>query len=338
MWALTHGEEQDLPRVLARLDLSTDEVLPTLNALGFHASGWHKPLGACDWRKLVESLAQEPCRSLIRQKGAAARALAERYLEQEAFFDGVACALVDSGGLGSQMRTLGRLRLARNQPPIEGFAFYRDGDPQLPLEGFPELHVYLRDNTHRVGHARLKGMWEMLELFCTADHGTVSSYRENDGRVEPVVEASRTERVQAWGLRLVQETLCAFAEHVACEDFVAQRTLQGDAREALGAALSTFWNAPLANEAEAWGRFPWELEAGAEEAELASPLGAGEALALLKGNPAHERIWPAGAERRSPFVIRTALRLGRGVPRPLRRLVRSGWRTLTGGGAPGSQS
>lgn len=323
-WALTHAHEQDIGRILTRLSLSLDDIVPLLPQLKLSPETWHRPLDETSRRLLLDQLAEEPCRSVIQQRSAAVRVLAEGYLQQAGVFDDVTCGLVDSGGLGSQMRTLSLLRTTRGLAPVTGFAVYRDGDPQLPLQGFPDLHVYIRDITNGVGHARVKGMWEMLEMFCSADHGTVSGYEHTHEGIVPRFEGGRTARVAAWGLPLVQKTFCVFADVLACETPVLLEALLEDAREAFGDTLTRFWNNPHRDEAAAWGCFPWELDAGPEETELAWPLSTREALS----QQTHARVWPAGSERRSATHVRVALRLGRAVPRPLRSLVRAGVRSL----------
>ncbi len=326
LWALTHHHEQDLTKILARLSLQPTDIEAALETIGLSKATWTMALTDAQRESLLGLLGEAPCRTLIQQRSQVARARAEGYLRQVGMFDDVACGLVDSGGLGSQMRTLSRLRTNAGQTPVTGFAFYRDSEPRLPLNDFPTLHVYMRDVAAHAGHARVKGMWETIETLCSADHGTVAGYERHEDTFVVNLEPGRTERIAAWGLPKVHDTLRAFAEAMVLEP----EPLRADAREALCATLRMFWNRPLPHEAAAWGAFPWEPEAGMAEGSLAKPMGPKQALGLLSQNTAYEQVWPAGAESRSPVFVRGTLKMGRSVPMPLRRLLRLGLGSLRG--------
>ena len=122
--------------------------------------------------------------------------------------------------------------------------------------------------------ARAEDRRGFLEVFCAADHGTVTGLRDGaDGRIEVEIDPGWAGPVAAWGLGTVRAAIAAFAEALAPAPLSAAdlRAL----RPVIGALLRDFWLHPEPAEARAWGAFPFNLGEGHGSfvAALAEPYG-----------------------------------------------------------------
>ena len=178
--------------------------------------------------------------------------------------------------------------------------------------------AYFFDKYRRIGYKNTlpgRTICTVMEMFCTADHGTVTGYTEENGRVVPVLEPKWSERMEAWGLPVVEETLSTFLDGLTDEEEFD--SYEADVRDPVAELLRTFWMDPTRKEAEAWGTFPSELGQGEGWVQpLAEPYE--EWTALFKfvryGREAaddlkHENAWLAGALMRSTPVVRWGIRL-----------------------------
>jgi hypothetical protein len=198
-------------------------------------------------------------------------------------------------------------------------------------------------------------MSRVMEMFCTADHGTVTGYTEENGRVAPVLEPEWSERMEAWGLPVVEETLDAFLEGLTDEEEFD--CCGADVRRPLAELLRTFWMDPTQEEAEAWGAFPSELGQGEGHVQpLADPYEKWSAPFKFAryGRAAanelnHERSWVEGALVQSAsglqWTIRLALRARKaakylffGVAKKLGVADRLGRLVMRWGGYPSRSS
>ena len=149
--------------------------------------------------------------------------------------------------------------------------------------------------------ARAEDRRGFLEVFCAADHGTVTGLRERpDGRIEAEVDPGWAGPVAAWGLPTVRAAVEAFAEALAPAPVSAAEI--GALRPVIGALLRDFWLDPSPDEARAWGAFPFNLGEGHGSfvAALAEPYG------LARPAPGARRR--QGAEEARAFLGRGGAR------------------------------
>ncbi len=99
----------------------------------------------------------------------------------------------------------------------------------------------------------------LMETFCMADHGIVSSYRVGGaGRIEPVLLSPANDAAEPWGLQLYRSTLYAF-----CTALFSDRGLRGDdVRPLVHQVMDAFWCRPALAEAAAWGVYPLRQRPG----------------------------------------------------------------------------
>jgi FMN phosphatase YigB (HAD superfamily) len=329
-FALTSTSAYSLSAVLERIGLAPADIEPELSEIGLGRNHWDSQLSSTQYDRLFNLLQGGRARTVLVARAAEARVLAEQYLEAEGLFEDLAIGLVDTTGVGSQMRTLNLLRSARVSAITEGFLAVRNWRNTLEHTGFPPVHGYLADHFAKRGYGSLPGVVQMLEIFTKADHGMVVGYRSAGGGVEPVLRNGQAHRGEEWDVArmrsVVKVFMGAFAEG-------ASTLADGrDARAGLLAAFRAFWDDPTREEAEFWGGFPYERGSGSEQGvtELAPKWGLSDVLARAAGRTPqslHWFTWRVGSERRSPPRVQAFLQLARLIKRVLgkaRRLVDSG--------------
>ena len=238
-----------------------------------------------------------------------------RYLDGEGLLDDVPHAFVDVGWRGTQHDVLVRLQTERGVRPAHGLFFgLEDSDsPDIPHDA---REAFLVDARGPEGDEVDKGVFSLVEVFCTGDHGSVVGYAEDGDRVVPVLAAGPAPAVD-WGLPLVWDTIDAFVDA-----FDAPRALAGyaDVRPALWDLVRALWDTPALGEAEAWGSFPWERGQGRHTVVVpfAPPLQFTVVARRARSTPrlllrpgalvlrAFATEWPAATRVRSRGLMRAA--------------------------------
>ena len=321
-WTLTHTQGHSLRLVLSRLSLCPEELSELLNKAGLTSSRWDAPLDSRDQEILIALLLRSDITPLIEAKAQSVRVLIEDYLAELQFFEDPLCGIVDSGGLGSQIRTLDKIKRTRGGQGVKGFLIFRTGVPSLAAGDCPAIDTYCQDVTSHGGNQPFSGLWQLSEVFCAADHGAVVGYERRHERVRPVLLMDRSARIRDWGIDRVQLSICTFTEAVLSAPMSPEVFEQADLSQLVEALMAMLWNAPAPDEAAAWGTFPWEQDATSSEIPVGPPVAWRDLLTIVKRGPWQEPIWRAAAETRSPTYIRAILRLGRLAPRPVRRVLR----------------
>jgi hypothetical protein len=133
-----------------------------------------------------------------------------------------------------------------------------------------------------------------------------------------VLDERRPHEVQAWNIDKVYETVAAFVSNLEVEE---RCFLDVDVRPALASVIDVLWKAPTRAEAEAWGRFPWELGLGSSRCtcDFAPPYDRRFISRKLGGNPTLATQWPAASlARSSPVMVACkTLKDGTAYPRLL---------------------
>jgi FMN phosphatase YigB (HAD superfamily) len=322
-WVVRKSETLSLGTVLGRLDLDVDEVADELAEAG---------LGACDDSTAVTdalrgalqaAMESGPLREVVLAKAKARRDIVIEYLRQEGVLDGNGFGVVDIGGVGSQARALYELCTRTGSAPPRFFFVGLDAHPdpeQARVAGggawLEAAECYLFDQQRGRGIAPFRGLITSVQLFCAADHGTVTGYRRCGDRVEPVLKTARDGDVLAWGLPAVRETLRQFVANLVLDDELVD--LGADLRGAVCGVAREFARNPDADEARAWAAFPFE---GSEISSvtvkpLATPYTwSGVVRAVISGSALKGSFpdlswnsWHEGATAMSPPLLRDSLR------------------------------
>jgi FMN phosphatase YigB (HAD superfamily) len=254
-WLADDAPQEPLRSILARADLRAEALAVPLAR---HGLGGPEALNrAAPARRLRAFLAEPEVEAALRAAGARRRTAALGYLRQEGIVGAPSALIVDLGWHGRLQRSLRRL--------IELDAGAGTG---TRLTG---LYLALRSRPEGFGPSEMQAFIEdprflkrmnpvLLEIFCSADHGTTRGYRERaDGGFAAELAEETDERALAWGLRTLQGGMLAFARELAeaislagCPD---TKQWTGVLRDAGIAAYDDFRRDPDEAEALAFGSF-----------------------------------------------------------------------------------
>jgi hypothetical protein len=311
-----------LRAVLRRLAVPGEAVAAPLEGLGLPATAWDRPLAAAELARLRPWLEGPEFAAAAAAPRAANRARLVAHLRQEGLLDGTPAAVVDLGWSGSLHDALSYLLAAEGAPPVEGYLF---GIERVKDATWLERrHGYFFDHNRGIGadiFARVEDQRGFLEVFCAADHGTVTGLRQANGRIEAELDQAWAGPVAAWGLGTVRAAVAGFAEALALDR--ASREAALALRPVIGALLRDFWLAPEPEEARAWGAFPFNLGEGhgSYVAPLADAYGPADLARALKTGrllKKHEHFWIEGALAASNPGLRRLLATARRLRRTRR--------------------
>jgi hypothetical protein len=303
--------------LLHRLGLQPGELAPDLADIGLPEALWNTALSDDQRARLFDMFLSGKPRQALAKNASHVRTRADGYFAAEGMFDDVRIGLVDTAGIGTQLRTLNLLRSGKADAGTEGFLVVRDWRKEMSDEGFPPVHAFIADRRTGSGFGWIPGLVPMLEIFAQADHGTVLGYCERGGNFEPVLQ---TEMFSRRGLACDSATVRAVLKSFVTEYLLRGGTLElnVDPRDGLVAAFQAFWNDPSPKEADAWGRFQYEYgpRNSVALAELAPRLSLSDLLAIKLGRKPycqHWFTWRKGSERRSAWHVRALLESARSL-------------------------
>jgi len=258
-WLVAPTRDCSLQQVFARAGVDPCLFKNELESAGFSLEALGKSLSSEEASRLKSILSMPSICSVIEKESERRRQLAVRYLEQEGFLSEVPAAIVDIGWNGNLQKSLAKLLAAsgrRKAKPGIGFYFglltcnkFSEDEILIPYWNrlVPSKRAMQRENTG------------MFELFSAADHGSVQGYRENAGKIEPVLNSATNERALKWGLADMQESILRFASFcVTCQE---RKDFSSEAFQRSTVDLyREFYERPTKEEALVWGSFPYSEE------------------------------------------------------------------------------
>lgn len=314
--------ERDLPEltpggVLRHLGIEGDRATTILKRLGVAPEG---SAGSAAARRTFEAVTQDPeLGALVLERAAERRELAVSYLEQERLLDGSSCGLVDFGGVGSQLRALHLLVTGGGGKAPRMFLVGLDRleDAGLrPIAGsrawLEDTECWLYDHRRRRGIKRRRGFGTCVQLFCSADHGTLTGYVRVGDRVEPRLAVERDDGLVDWGLPTMRAAITSFAGHLAVDADLVE--LHADLREPVTSAIDLLWTEPSIEEAAAFGAVPFEgaqVDSGSQRPRLAQPYAPAVVVRGLLDRSFPDlgwRHWHEGSLRLSSSPVRAQVR------------------------------
>jgi hypothetical protein len=291
-----------LEMVLRRLDLSPEEIAEPLKTVGLTSESWARNMTPDETDRLRLLVRDDPdIRWLVRDRAKQSRDVVLSYLEQVGAVTDKPIGFVDLGTGATLFNALSAILATVGQPAPTGFYFGLRS--HLPNAGFGRPLTYVRDEDERVGFLRTPGLLTLVELACTADHGSVVGYSDDAGVLEPTFSKQGNEPVVDWGLPIVRETIRRVAnELLLSPDLVGLDSI--DLRPAVLDVFDLFWNSPTRAEAVAWGAYPFEDGWGDDA--YRHPIAEPQRLrGLARGKP-HRHFWHEGAQQLSGPVARRA--------------------------------
>lgn len=307
--------------ILKRLHAADDHTISLLGKSGFDTQTLDHPLTPQSVQKLTEFLTSGDCRALLEERRASKKDLVMGYLSQEGIFDAKTSGVVDIGWSGNLHRLICEAAVEKGVSPPAGFLFSCEARPHAFSD---RVHSFFYDQFGRLGTKSpvgQKSLRFMAEMFCAADHGTLTGLKNVDGRIEPELEETWAEIIAAWDFDAFRETVYRFAE--ACE--VEAHHEPRLARDAIARCIKAFWEHPSRAEAEAWSRFPWDAGFGNETGtiRIAEPLTIAR-LRQLRSKKVRfvlDLVWLQGSLAISPLYVRLFYRPVKSLKRRLGRFA-----------------
>ena len=291
-----------LRQVLNRLDIAPEEIALPLSRAGFHRATWGRPLAEGQAERLRDLLCDDPDLSLLVTHNAKrSRDLVLSYLEQVGAVTDQSIGFVDLGTGATLFNSLASILGSIGQEPPTGFYFGLRS--KVPDVGFGRPRTYVRNEDEQIGFLRTPGLLTMVELACTADHGSVLGYKEENGIVVPDFDEGGNGPVVDWGLPIVCEIVRRVAEElVLTDDLVGNSGI--DLRPAALDVFSLFWSSPTKEEARCWGSYPFEDGWGSES--YRHPIAETRGVRDVARRQPYRHWWEEGASQLSGPVTRTA--------------------------------
>lgn len=317
--------------VAMSLGLAPTQLAHALPAQLRGPDSWDRDLHRLERQELHWIGERAEIREQIAAVSAARAAALGEYLRQEGMEQADSAGVVDVGWRGRTARALAGA-LERNGLPVPArFFSFGVGDDAHRIVGprlVPRLSAYYYDAAAQRGFVNHPAnLAACIEMFCAADHGTVTGYQRAGGRVHPTL-ARRPDAVLRWGLPQLRGTLAAFADTVLLDPDLVD--VGADVRPALADLLELFWESPTAQEVEVWGQFPADVDqAHTRQTSIAHPVSIRSIANFARAGRIQLRptqSWPAGtalvSRRGVRLVFKTRWRLGAELPRARRR---AGW-------------
>lgn len=300
-WLADDAQQEPLRSILARADLRAEALTVALARHGLDGvEALDRPIPA---GRLRAFLAEPEVEATLRAVGGRRRGAAFGYLRQEGIIGAPSALIVDLGWHGRLQRSLRRLV---ELDPAEGTGTRLIG-----------LYLALRNRPTGFGPSEMQAFVEdpgflkrmnpvLLEIFCSADHGTTRGYYERaDGSFAAELAEGTDARVLDWGLRSLHGGMLAFARELA-----EAMELSGSPgtepwtevlRDAGIAAYDNFRRDPDEAEAHAFGSFQ-HADGQSHDAwvECAPRVASLTRLRLAAGMrvPSYPGHWPEASVRR----------------------------------------
>ncbi len=306
-WMLDSTSSLSLRDFWVRVNIVPEEIEDSLASVGFQKQDWDRTLSPSEQKTLYPLLDNHKVKNLILQKASQQEQVLINYLNKEKLLDSTPKGIVDLGWFGSSYDSLYPILKSKNGTLDAGLFFGLRSHSQNNQCDSKKGYFY--DERTQTGFK-----WALpelgivpLEMFCSADHGTVISFIEQEGEARPVFKKERNQKVIDWGLPLLRQSVNYFTENLLLDASLINP--QADVREASADVLQSFWLSPSVMEAHAWGDFPWEKGHSEKTESLAEPyhwVHAAKSFLTLRLD-SNQGIWTEGAIARSSRPIQKAL-------------------------------
>ena len=306
-WILDGTSTLSIRDFLARVSIAPEEIRDSLASVGFKEEDWSRILSPQEVQVLHPLLDKHEVSELILQKAQQKQQVLMKYLEQEGLLDSTPKGLVDVGWFGSSYDSLAAL-LNANGGRLDVGLFY--GLKSNSHNQLDSKKGYFFDQRTRTGFKDVLPELGIvpLEMFCSADHGTVLSFKEEGEQVRPIFKEEHNQRIIDWGLPLVRKAVYCFTENLLLDASLVNPW--ADVREASADVLQSFWLSPSYTEAKAWGDYPWEAGHSEKTNSLAQSYPwTGVAKSFLSARLAYNQgFWLEGSIAQSAPPIRKAMK------------------------------
>jgi FMN phosphatase YigB (HAD superfamily) len=292
---------------LARVNISPEEISNCLSSSGIQKEDWDRIFCPSEQQALHPLLGDLKVKDLIFKKSDQQFQALISYLNQEELLDKTPKGLVDLGWFGSSYDSLSPILEFKNATLDIGLFFGLRSHSEKNQCSLKKGYFF--DEHLKTGfNWALPSLIVPLEMFCAADHGTVTSFVEVNGQAKPVFREERNQKVIDWGLPLIRDAVYCFTENLLLESSLVNP--YADVRETSAEVLKSFWLSPTKVEAEAWGNFPWEKGHGEKTDPLSESYRWTHVIIsfLTARLVLNQGTWVEGSIACSSLPVRTALR------------------------------
>jgi hypothetical protein len=275
--------------LLLRLDLSPEEIAAALRAVGIQPAEYDTRPD----RELIDrfkaALARADVIESVLAKAENRRELALRYCEQEGLCSDRDWAIVDVGWRGRAQQSLAGILAHRGADVPRGFYFGLRSNACASDKGL--LEAYMFDGREGGGFVpNVPAIDAVLEIFCTAPHGMVSSYQALGDKIVPVLRQEKNDMALRWGMATLHEAVCSVADHLATCPWPFESEVE--LRPAAVALLESFWNEPSYQESLAWGGYQLESDQATNDTTaMARPYSLAEGVRYIVRGRVSGRPW-----------------------------------------------
>lgn len=288
--------------IMHRFGLEPESLEHALSNAGFGADSWDVALSAEVCAQLRTALRSPDLHDAILEIAEERRAVMLAYLEQEGVVTSAPIAIVDQGTGSTLFNAISTVLQTVGQRPPQGFYFGLREDAADQGFGYPE--TYIRNELSSSGFLKTPGLLTLVEMACTADHGSVTGYEHGPEGIQASLTQATNEPIVEWGFDVMR----AAVSWVARELCAIPADLPGhvDLRPASLSVFELFWTSPTKTEAVAWGRYPFED--GWAGDNVTFPIAERQGVGATIRKQPHRHWWNSGAEALSGPVPRAMLR------------------------------
>jgi predicted HAD superfamily hydrolase len=311
-WAFENAANLTVREFLSKFSVKPEELSEELLIIGFSAASWDETLTHKKVRIFAKITEFPRFESLVATSAEKNRQAMLEYFRQRGVTTPGAWGVVDVGWRGTCLLSLARaLKMEAVEPPV-GFYFGLYEHRHLAESVSAAAYLFDPVSGHGIGeNLAADDMATFIELFCTADHGTVLGYSNAvSGNVfSPILRSPTNPEAEAWGLSIFRESVCEFSRIIA-EEFPKYRHV--NMRPALVDLIEMLTLRPSPVEAKIWGdiQFCTDETAG-KTLRFAGELGVRSVWSALRfGNPTHNSArpqWRGGSLVNSSWGVRRSI-------------------------------
>jgi len=231
-WAWTIGMPRRGNDILRRLEIDTPDAYSILARKGFNENLLARQLYDVDFDRFRSLLLKPPLSDMVLERARRQRALTQAYLRQEGLFDSKCWALVDVGWALKCQHALGQILTSFGyNEQVRGY-YFGVGNNHIPLDKHNIFHAFVTPPSSDL-KSRFTAKWFfklttiiLIEhLFTTADHPTVCSYKEINGKLEPVYKyETQNDKVFIFA-RAMHEAVIHYAKELKMNSLVDASSL-----------------------------------------------------------------------------------------------------------------
>jgi FMN phosphatase YigB (HAD superfamily) len=302
-WLMSVTGETTYRAVFQRLGLNIEEFGSSLAAISIEHSKFDSRVDHNLMPKLIDVFNEPKALAKIRVLAREQQSLLINYLGQFGISHKTNWGLVDIGWFGHSLDSLISVIENGSLACPNGYYF---GLYQRETSKPGQRNAFLFDQNLGTGYGmELNCLSLMMEVMCTADHGTTTGYVELQSRVKPVLSNRLSGIVKQEDLLLFRNAVSFFCQALAK---TPEEALVVHARQAVAHVLKEFIQNPSRESSILFQRFEFEEDHNSSRSEpIVFPYHLKDLAGFWRQGPTYRRLsteWPQGCLLVTPIHIR----------------------------------